>query len=189
MRKYQPNHAFRPPQTAAASRGGMDSLVQGSLVDLFSAYNVAVAPRPRAPGLVSPTLPDMAASVGFSRQANGRRQGKLSLALPSALLESMSPGGHGALNQDWVREMANQLMGRLKNRLLPFNVRLEVGVSSSIESTKLSQQLEMSRDIRIYTGRALRGEVVVVLEGAPEDSELSYIGPVNVAAEGAAILF
>ena len=101
----------------------------------------------------------------------------------------MSPSTVGSLQSDWTRELANQLMGRIKNRLLPFNVRLRLGVSSGIESAKLSQRLETSRDLRVYTGRTLRGEIVVTLEGLPDETELSYVGLASAPTEGATILF
>ena len=190
MRKYQapPAYPQSPHSTAAGARGAIDSFVQGSLVDLFAAYNVAVAPRPRTLRISSPTLPDMSAAIGFSRQPSGQ-QGRLSLSLPSSLLELMSPSTVGSLQSDWTRELANQLMGRIKNRLLPFNVRLRLGVSSGIESAKLAQRLEASQDLRVYTGRALRGELVVTLEGLPDDTELSYVGQTNTPSEGATLLF
>jgi hypothetical protein len=190
MRRFQASPAYvqsaAPP--ASGVRGTIDSLVHGSLVDLFGAYNVAIAPLPRSARPLSATLPDTSASVGFTRPGL-LAAGRVTLSLPSSLLDTMSPGSEGKLKADWARELANQLIGRIKNRLLPFNVRLQIGVSTMLESVKLERQLQGSLDARVYTGRTLRGETVVTFEGLPEVSELSYVGPVNTAAEGDAILF
>lgn len=191
MRKFQTVAASVQSSHAPASgvRGAIDSLVQGSLVDLFGAYSVAVAPLPRSSRPSIPTLPDVSAAVSFTRQPAGGQPGRLTLSLSSLLLEHMSPNTGGALKGDWARELANQLMGRIKNRLLPFNVRLQLGVSSMLDSVRLERHLQLARDARVYTARTLRSETVVTLEGLPDDSQLMYIGPVNTAAEGDAILF
>lgn len=174
----------RPP--ASGVRGALDALIQGSLVDLFAAYSVAVAPLPRQTRQMAPILPDISASVGFTH--NGA-PGRLTLSLPARVLDLMPPSAGGQLKSDWARELANQLIGRIKNRLLQFNVRLQVGVSSISDSTKLSRQLESSLDLRVYAGRTLRGEVVVTVDGMPEESTLSYVGQSAARSEGEAILF
>ena len=174
----------RPP--ASGVRGTLDSLVQGSLVDLFSAYSVALAPLPRQAKQQSLTLPDISAVVPFTRDG---QQGRVSLSLPTRVLELMPASADGSLNSDWARELANQLTGRIKNRLLQFNVRLQVGVSIAIESSKLARQLESVPELRIYRGRSLRGEVLVTLDGMPDDAHLVYVGQVTPRNEGDTILF
>lgn len=169
-------------------RGTADGLVQGALVDLFAAYGVAAAPQPRlAPQRVR-VLPELSAAVGFTRQSAGGQAGKLTLSLPTAVVESMRPEATGALKVDWVRELANQLMGRLKNRLLPFSVRLMVSVSTSADRTQVERQL-IAPGVRVYAARMLRGEVLVTVEGLPEDAELSYVSPTIHLGEGDTILF
>ncbi len=63
------------PGAAAASRfaangvrGAIDSLVQGSLVELFDAYNVAVAPMPRSSGDRLVVVPEVTAAVSLTLQ-------------------------------------------------------------------------------------------------------------------------
>ena len=173
---------------ASGARGAIDSLVQSSLVELFSAYNVAVAPCPRLQQL--PRVPDVSASVGLSRR-NAEANGRLTLSVPSELLQSMNRGtaGSAALLGDWTRELANQLAGRIKNRMLQFNVRLDVGTSHIADSKALASQLATLRSVRMYTGRTLRGEILVSIAGLPDESELTYVGATHVASEGAIIMF
>ena len=192
MRKF-PAHSVSslesslPP--ASGVRGALDSLVQGSLVELFAAYSVAVAPLPRQTRRTALTLPDISAAIGFSNLAQGAQAGRLTLSLPTPVLDRMPLSAGGALKTDWARELANQLMGRIKNRLLQFNVRLQIGVSTLVDSATLGHQLETSLDTRVYAGRTLRGEAVVTIEGLPEDSDLCYVGTNKTASEGDAILF
>ena len=174
----------RPP--ASGVRGALDALVQGSLVDLFAAYSVAVAPLPRQSRQAAPTLPDISACVGFTLDGE---PGRLTLSLPPLVLDLMPPSAGGTLKSDWARELGNQLMGRVKNRLLQFNVRLQVGVSAIVDSSKLRRQLESSLELRVYNGRTLRGEVVVTAEGLPQESKLVYVGQIAARSEGDAILF
>jgi hypothetical protein len=169
-------------------RGTADALVQGALVDLFAAYGVAAAPQPRLVPQRVNVLPELSASVGFARQNASGQAGRLTLSLPPPVVEHMRPEATGSLKVDWVRELANQLMGRLKNRLLPFSVRLLVSVSTSADRAQLERQL-ITPGVRAYSARMLRGEVLVTVEGLPEDSELSYVSPTTQRGEGDAILF
>ena len=177
-----------PSSTAQAQRGTVDSLVQASLVDLFQAYDIAVAPMPRSARERPPALPDVSSMIGFS--TDSRRSGRLTLSLPSAVLALMKSDLQGGLRQaDWARELSNQLMGRIKNRLLQFSVRLQAGLPSNVDSKILESQLQGSSSVRAYAGRTLRGEVVATLEGMPSDVELKYVGPGRVATEGETIFF
>ena len=185
-----PDPSPSSPSPASGVRGAIDSLVQGSLVELFGAYGVAVAPLPRIALGRAPAVPEISAAMAFTRRGAGMHQpGRMTLSLPVAVLELMKKGDGTNLNSDWARELANQLIGRVKNRLLQFSVRLEAGVSTSIDSKTLASHLQRSSNARIYAGRTLRGEILATFEGLPDESQLVYLGPVNVPAEGAVILF
>ena len=166
-------------------RGGIDSLVQGSLVELFAAYGVAVAPVPRMAGYGVAGLPEV--SVGISFRCNARPVGgKLTLSLPRGLLDHMKAGETASVKVDWARELANQLIGRIKNRLLSFALRLDVGVSLLLEARELRERLLEPRDVRVYGGRTLRGPMLVTLQGLPDDASLRYVGGTS-ASEGSMI--
>jgi hypothetical protein len=173
--------------TAKPQRGAIDSLVQASLVELFQAYGIAVAPLPKSARERQPTLPDVSAMIGFSSES--RRPGRLTLSIPVGVLGLMKGDVPGFRQGDWARELTNQLMGRIKNRMLQFSIRLQVGLPSNLESKLLESQLQSSSTMQAYAGRTLRGEVVVTLEGMPNEAELTYVGPGRVATEGDAILF
>lgn len=188
---YTPDPLAKSQSQASGVRGAIDALVQSSLVQLFGAYNVAVAPLPRlSQPQQLPSIPDISVSVGLSRRGAGAT-GRLTLSAPRELLQGMNrgPSGNGALLVDWARELANQLAGRIKNRLLQFDVKLDVGISNVLDSKALGSQLATSPSVRMYAGRTLRGEVLVTLNGMPEESELTYVGPGQVASEGTIILF
>jgi hypothetical protein len=168
-------------------RGAIDAMVSGALVELFDAYGVALAPLPRVTAARAPVLPDLSATIAFSRP--GAAPGRLALSAPTAVVDlSRGPSG-AALREDWIRELTNQLMGRIKNRLLHFSVRVTVGALSLVDGKQLALQLERTPQARIYSGRTLRGEVVVSLDGMPDEAELTYVGPGAQPAEGDMLFF
>ncbi len=186
----RPAEAAASPAAAVSVRGAIDALVQSSLVDLFAAYQVAVAPLPRHSAGRLPPVPEVTAAIAFVRKEAQVFSGRMTLSLPSAVLELTKHGSGRDVRGDWARELANQLIGRIKNRLLQFSVRLETGATATLDSGQLSQHLALSASsVRVYSGRTLRGEALVTLEGMPDDSQLVYLGPVNVASEGDVILF
>jgi hypothetical protein len=174
--------------TPPATRGAIDSLVQGSLVELFAGHQVAVAPLPRYSAAPVPHLPDVSVAVAFSYIADGQQVGRLTLSMPSALLDQMRGLDGTAVKLDWARELGNQLMGRIKNRLLPFDLRLAIGALTALDSAALERQLQNGGGVRIYTARSLRGTVVVTLQGLPEEYKLVYVGA-PPPAEGSVIWF
>jgi hypothetical protein len=114
----------------------------------------------------------------------------LSLSMPTALLELMqgdrAPQTRSA---DWSRELVNQLMGRFKNRLLPYGARLQPGLPTSIGRDALEAELTRGGTRRIYRARTRRGEVVAALDGTLNEADLAYTGPTTEASEGELILF
>ena len=189
MSKFSARLGDQRPQSqspVSSVRGAIDSLVQGSLVELFGAYDVAVAPLPRHAQQPEPQPSDVSATLSFTRDAG--QTGRVTLSLPSALLALMRGEASSTLQKDWAKELTNQLAGRIKNRLLQFSVRIQIGVLATIDSKALARQLGASSTTRSYAGRTLRGEVVATIQGMPEESELRFVGA-GSSAEGDLILF
>ena len=181
------------PPPPGSLRGIIDGLLQGSLVDLFQAYAVACAPLPRDGRSEPERYPELSAIIGFVSASDGkcgRASGRLSLSMSPEVLalmqgERASQARHG----DWSRELVNQLMGRFKNRLLPYGANLQAGLPTSIGREALEAGFDPVVGRRVYRARTLRGEVVATLDGSLNESELSYVGPTTVASEGELILF
>ncbi len=174
----------RPATGGAAPRGAVNSLVQGSLVDLFAAYNVGLAPLPATWGTSWP-VPEVSAAAVFKQRGTGE-PGKLTLSLTTSLLDQMKGAEATAVKMDWARELTSQLLGRIKNRLLQFGVQLEIGALSLLAAPAVEERLKGVQGIRVYAARTLRGLVLVTLQGLPEDSTLSYVGT-SSTAEGTLI--
>lgn len=170
-----------PPSSV---RFTIDALIQASLVDLCSAYGVALAPLPRHTPL-PPSAPEVAVAVAF--RGWGNAAASLTLSLPSALLERMKSQESTSVRLDWARELTNQLIGRIKNRLLLFGVRLEIGALTLVDSHLLRRKLQEGSTSRTYAGRTLCGVVLVTVHGLPRDLALTYVG--GAAAEEGSVLW
>lgn len=179
--------------SSANLRGIIDALMQGALVELFQAYGVAVAPLPRDARGESHRATESSAVISFTSASDGRSpnaSGRLTLSVPHGVLDSMKrDAAEPAPHADWSRELINQLMGRFKNRLLPFGARLRAGLPSSIDPDALEAQQALTGSRRVYRARTLRGEIVATLDGTLKETELNYVGGAPGAMEGEIILF
>jgi hypothetical protein len=122
-----------------------------------------------------------------------------------------SPKAHGSLSLSWadpvfslftppipatslsardlMRELTNQLAGRVKNRLLNFALMLNIGVPTVLSGQALERQ-RPRRDTEVhYLFRTLRGEIVVTLDLVIDPTALNYSGTNRVAKEGEFIAF
>jgi hypothetical protein len=116
--------------------------------------------------------------------------GWLSLSVPSELFVQMPDGAEFAYRRhDFVRELANQLMGRLKSRMLQFQINLQTTLPTLIARDLLLHKAEGSSSLRWHTFRLLRGDVVASLDGTFDGSELKYVGHEQHGHEGDVILF
>src|SRR3954463_14126907 len=102
----------------SAARTAIDTILQSSTVELFHSQGVAVAPlRPCALGSQR-RFYDWVGLIHFEAQ---NLSGVLTISTPMPVWSSREAGATTADSEtlaDWHREIANQLMGRIKNRLL-----------------------------------------------------------------------
>lgn len=129
--------------------------------------------------------------AGVVALSSAKASGNLSLSWGDTVLSLFSPpvppGTRGA--RDLLRELTNQLAGRLKNRLLNFALLLNIGVPSVLSGQAFERQRAQRAGEVIYAFRTLRGEVVVTLDLQIEPDALSYSGTQRVAKEGDFIAF
>lgn len=189
--EIEPGSKVGPP--SAGMKGIIDALLQGSLVELFQAYGVAIAPLPRDVRAEPERYPEHSALISFNAARDGKcasASGRLSISVPTEVMDTMQVGRPlQGRHADWSRELANQLMGRFKNRLLPFGAKLQAGLPSSIGREALEAEMARATNRRVYRARTLRGEIVATLDGSLNEAELVYTGPTSVPNEGELILF
>src|SRR4051812_35288989 len=106
------------------------SLASSSCVDLFEAYGVPIAPN-----FVPWQKNDERMFCGVIGFVGARIRGTCLLAGTRAPLEGSCPEG-GRL-RDWVGELANQLVGRLKTKLLARGVPTIVTTPAVLSGIRL----------------------------------------------------
>ena len=178
----------------SAQRGLMDTIVQGALVELFQSCGVAVAPQPRGRlDLSQLKIPEVSAAIGFTLAQSVKATpgaGRLTLSVPEALFTIMKAESVRKPQQfDWVRELTNQLAARIKHRLLPFCAAMQPHLPSLLTRDALEAQRARFPAMRIYVGRTLRGDVLVMVDGNIDESRLVYSGPADVGNAGDVIIF
>ena len=183
---YDANQDERPP--AGSPQQILDITVQSSTVELFHSLGVAVAPLPpsRSGGIVREHF-DVVGVVLFSTK---KGSGNLMASMDHAVYGLLAPPvvGPHALN-DALREITNQLIGRIKNRLIQFQVSLRVGLPSATRKQLVTQNPPGTSQVERYVFRTLRGEIVITIAGTIHTESMSYSNHVRVAKEGDFILF
>lgn len=166
------------------------SNLESSVIEFFAAYGVACSKTASAESIPGP---EMGSIVGF--RGPGVRGG-LAFVAPAELIARMlpipkKPAGAELQLRDWSAEIANQLVGRLKNKLSQHDIDFAVGTpvcfrGSSIRLSFLPEADGITLDfatgadgVRVYLDCALEEESV---------GEASS-PPVRIIPEGEVLLF
>jgi hypothetical protein len=167
----------------------LDALVQSSTVELFQSRGIAVAPLPSSVG--NPHQTTYFALAGVVALSAPKASGSISLSWSDNVFSLFTPpmpvSALGA--RDLLRELTNQLAGRVKNRLLNFALMLTIGVPSVLSGQALERQRPRRDTEVVYLFRTLRGEIVVTLDLQIDPGALDYSGTSRVAKEGDFIAF
>jgi hypothetical protein len=164
----------------------IDDLVFDCCRELFSAYKLDVHPRDRSE---FPATEELAVCgvMGFGGKL---MRGALVLAATSEPLEHTNPEGHGS-QRDWICELANQLMGRVKNRLVALGVEILLATPAGLRGDNLSPAPPKLRAPQVFA--AANGFVVVWIDCEyAEGFELTMTPSANFEAaipEGETVLF
>ena len=171
------------------SRAIFDAILQSAAVGLFHSLNIALAPMPaKADEIDEETGNKFLASISFDSE---KVRGDLLLAVPSGVLKLIGPElTHGAPAEEVVKDLANQLLGRIKNRVAQFGTLLSVGLPVRGNPEVLGRRsVEPLGAVSLYSFRTLRGVVTVNVRGTMDRSALNYSGAVQVFNEGDVLIF
>jgi hypothetical protein len=168
-------------------RAVLDTMIQSSTVDLFHAAGIAVAPiaSTRAdPGAV--TTRALMSVISFSGSGMG---GSLGMLVPTAVFDLVKQDPNRPFTGPaWVQDSVNQLLGRIKARLLQFQVTIQMGLPLSLDEKGL-KALVSQGIVAAYRFRTLRGEIAITLSGKIDYSKLNYSNQTSFATEGDIIIF
>jgi hypothetical protein len=164
----------------------VDTIIQSSTVELLQSYDLAVAPRGRSE--VKGYAP-ACESIGIIDFEGPKLAGRLTLSIPAAVFSI--PNAHRTPNTtlaDWTRELTNQLMGRIKNRLIQFQVKLRTHLPTVLSGAALEIQNRTRTEI-LYSFGSLRGEIKVTVDASLAGAVLEYSNASVLVPEGELILF
>jgi hypothetical protein len=169
-------------------------IVQRSTIELFDAYSVAVAPVPAEAAGGRPVARPNDHVVGMMQVAAPPRRGVLSLSTsPATLVRTRPTASDSRLQLDWMRELTNQLAGRVKSKFARYQLSLQVSLPTALSSAMLDRNQAgvsppNSGDL-VFVFHALRDVVLVTLTGGFDDTGLVLLANATVADEGDVILF
>jgi hypothetical protein len=119
--------------------------------DLFSAYGLATRVERQD---VDRTGPREAAYVSVLGATSAAIRLTSTLNIAGGLLAKMHPSGANDVTEreleDWGRELNNQLVGRLKNKLLRRGCKVDIGLPTLITGTDVSTVNYPDLDYRRY---------------------------------------
>lgn len=88
---------------------------------------------------------DVVAIIGFSSEDLG---GALGIAVEKTVIEKVYCKGEMALSDGWIAEVANQLLGRLKNTFLAYGIVFKVVIPMVLHGLHLRMNLENHKVIQ-----------------------------------------
>jgi hypothetical protein len=116
-----------------SNKSVFDQLVTSAASELFAARGIDVRVVPGADVSI-----EYAATIGFA--SDGMR-GMIGLGMSPDTLQLMTgrdqPAGATYNGEDWLAESANQLLGRLKNKLLRYGVVLSIALPTVLQGVRL----------------------------------------------------
>jgi hypothetical protein len=111
----------------------IDDLLFACCRELCSAYSLDARPRDRSDF----PAPEKLALCGVMGFGGKQMRGALVLAATKEPLEKTNPGGFTS-QRDWICELSNQLMGRVKNRLLALGVEILLATPAGLTGDNLT---------------------------------------------------
>jgi hypothetical protein len=113
-------------QTKALITGYLELSTIELLRDVGASFNVLTTP--------GPWLPDTTAIIGF---AGAHMAGSLAFCTSHDCLKSLARLGNTEMSEDWLGELSNQLLGRVKRRLAPHGAAFALSTPVVISGDRL----------------------------------------------------
>jgi hypothetical protein len=181
------------PESSANHRSEFYVLTRDALrhaaLELLRCYGGTDAIEIDPAGETGPDELVLAAAVGF---AGPSLNGTLAVAVPRRLLDALYPlhndKGVPVAHGDWIGELGNQLLGRVKNKLVVYGVDMRLGTPAVVEG----------RDLRLHASGAdlieqrfrCNGNIVCIWLNAVAGQDLALAQTGDVTAdEGSILLF
>lgn len=173
-----------------ADREVVTSTLEKSVVEFFQAYGVACNKADEAPSIAGP---EMGSLVGFRGKS---LRGGLAFVASADFVERLLPvpkrPARGELQlRDWSAEIANQLVGRLKNKLSAHEINFEIGTPVCFRGSSIRLSFLPDADGVTLDFAAGSDQVRVYLDCAlaPADGTPLTASAPRIVTEGDVVLF
>ncbi len=172
----------------------IDTLVVAAARGLFEANGLALG-GPEPDGDEVENDHDIAASIGFT---SPQAQGAILMTTRKVVVASAWPGElrnrvpTERQTCDWAGELVNQLLGRIKNALIPFRLTLEQSTPTVVVGTHVHRAPAATNVARRYFFLVGKSSILVYFDASMAAGlVLSGLGDANLrsAAEGDLQLF
>jgi CheY-specific phosphatase CheX len=137
----------------------VDDLTQNATAALFDTYGVQV----EQDGPAASKTPQSAALVSIIGFSSMSLSGSLIMALPRAVAEKTLPVAGASLG-DWSAELANQLLGRLKNQLLRYDLVINMSLPVIVSGETIQLLANAHQITRYYSFSSKLGKVLIRLD-------------------------
>lgn len=181
--------ARKDPPPSAPRVPLLDVLIQGAAIAVFSSVGVAIAPQTPMTLAVSAFAPEFPVGTIALRQGNG--SATLVLSIPEHVRAQLERNlGRRSDGRDLIRELVNQVVGCIKNRLAQYQVTLRPSLPGSMDRLQELEHLTPTTGaLSVYPFRTTHGQIYVAIKGPLSETPLAYSGATNVGAEGDIIVF
>jgi hypothetical protein len=167
---------------AMDTRQTVEMITSEACVALFEHYSMALLPT-RAGAEVTPELA-YCAVIGYSSE---KMRGTLLLATTAELLARTAPVDGDAM-RDWIAELANQLLGRIKAQLAARGLLLGMSTPILLRGQHLRPMPNHEAEPLVF--QAAAGWVCVWMDAEiTSDLDLSHLQPDDGLNAGEALLF
>jgi len=172
----------------SSSRPIIDLVLQNSTIDLFASYGIAIAPGMISEAQLHSSKVDYSAAINFL--SPGFR-GTLTVSAAIATLAAMKRNiQEPAQFRDWTRELTNQLMGRIMNKLARYQLTLDVALPRTIDVPPTRARNPSDGEQVIYAFRTVGPDVFVLLRAHIGSNCLSFSGTApRILDDGEVIVF
>jgi hypothetical protein len=164
----------------------VDTIIQSSIVEIMRTYDISVAPRSRSEVIGHVPESDVVGIISFEGSNIG---GNLTLAVPSTVCDLPMPRRpSNTTHAEWTYELTNQVMGRIKNRLIQFQVRLRTYVPTVLSGVAVQRHKRRTASEVLYQFVALRGDISVTVDASLARAVLEYSNAPLVVSDSEPLL-
>jgi hypothetical protein len=170
----------------------LEGILSDVVLEFFDSYGVPCSPRRALDAESGEAGTELGSMISIR---GGKTHGGLAFVAPMGLVASLIPVPHRSESpemaaRDWCLEMANQLLGRLKNKLAAYSLTFDIGTPVCFSGRSIRLVFLPDAEGVALTFIVASHEFRVYLDWSFETGALPVkSGRIRIAAEGEVFLF